>query len=395
MELIDVTTQETIISMINDVNRVQKVSAFRRNGQLFYKGKYEDALYLIADSFDESELTERLKNVLPNVFKDWHRNFLIYGHSFNTTRQDVDNLFNSQGIPNQILITSEIKKIDEELNTANEIKTEKRSRYMSELTKEQKEQYVANQKRLKQEYQSNVASQLNTMFKSKENLETAISNISKTSSNFSLTNRMALANQKITDNLLTREAWNKMGFYPKGANVTTHVSVPSGTYQDSNGNTHQAFKQQAVYGTQKFEHPKVAAMAFEKRTTVNGLLKYPHQIRSHSFNIAAKSLNEKGRINKNSPETEIAKYLYRKDNKLIQADKNLELKTDIKLPENDHERRKFIAKVSEQYRVIDSKTRSIAFEKDQELAKENENSQELQDQKHKHDMETDKGLEII
>lgn len=395
MELIDVTTQETIISMINDVNQVQKVSAFRRNGQIFYKGKYEDALYLIADSFDESELTERLKNVLPHVFTDWHKDFLLYGHSFNTTRQDVDDLFNSQGIPNKILITSEIKKIDEELNPINEVKTEKRNRFMTELTKEQKEQYIANQKRLKQEYQNNVSSQLDTMFKSKENLETAISNISKTSINFSLTNRMALANQKITDNLLTREAWNKMGFYPKGANVTTHVSAPAGTYQDNDGKTHQSFKQQAVYGIQNFEHPKVAAIAFENRTSANGLLKYPHQIRSHSFNIAAKSLNEKNKINKNSPETEIAKYLYRKDNKLIQADKNLELKNDIKLPESDQERRKFIAKVSEQYRVIDNKTRSIAFAKDQELAKENENSQELQEQKHKHEMETDKGLEII
>lgn len=243
---------------------------------------------------------------------------------------------------------------------------------MPELTQEQKDQYVKDQQRLRDEYKKSIDSELELMTKGKEEYEKAVNDIAETSKNVSLTNRLHLAQDgKTGDKVLTRQGWNKLGFYPKGEKATAYISSPNGTFTDEQGQERPSFKQQAVYSQSAFDNSKGAEMAFEERFNKNGLGQYDSTIKNEAYQSAIHKLNkDRESPDEKSLEVETAKYLYRRDNGLIKHDKRFELSEGIEVPSDPKEMKKAVSEVSKHYREIEENAQKVAFAKEQERAKE-------------------------
>lgn len=239
---------------------------------------------------------------------------------------------------------------------------------MPELTQEQKDQYVKDQKRLREEYSKSIDEEIQLMTTSKENYEKAINDIANTSKNLSLTNRLHLAQSgQLDDKILTRQSWNKLGFYPKGEKVTAYISSPNGTFTDENGKERPSFKQQAVYSQKSFENEKGASMAFDERFNKNGLGQYDSTIKNEAYQAAVHKL---GKEEGATLEVVTAKYLYRRDHGLIKHDQKFELPDVLEIPSDSKEMKKTISNISKSYQAIDDNAQHVAFAKEQQRAQE-------------------------
>ncbi len=383
MKLISATTQKTLLEMIQDVDRYMTVPGFTSTGKIIEKGKYDDAIKSFTDAYSETDLSERLYEVAPYVYRDWN-NLYIQGSyvGLNEVNADtVKRLFTDEGIP------ADLVKVEETDNftvvEVNQNKVEERITQMPELTDEQRKEYHEKQNELRDQYNQNIQAEFEAMFDSPKELEDVVTRIGNTTPNFSLANRLALAHQGIYDSLMTREGWKKLGFSPKGESVVTNVSVISGDFIGNDNQKHANYKQKAVYGTTSFPKPTIASMAFDAHRKAYGLTGYGSQVRSAAYKTTIHSMKkDHPEIEQRAAEFQVASYLVRKDNKLLphNAQFKLDEKTDLNV-KTDEEKRAFINNVSNLYRDIDNKAKQVAFAKSQELAKERANSTEVQEQK--------------
>lgn len=366
MKLISSETQKLIILMCADIDRFMTIPVFTSIGKISHKGKYEEIVISLKNIDNKVDLSEYIFSICPFIYKDWTELFIEgnYVGLHEAPAETVKQLISIEGTPKE---TIEVKETDN-LNKNND----GRVYVMPELTEKQKAAYRDKQKELQEQYYQNIQAEFETMFDSPKELELAITKIGRTSPNFSLTNRIALAHQGIYDSLMTRDGWKKLGFAPKGETALTSVSIINGDFIGSEGKQYPSFKQKAVYGTEAFASPASASMAFDEYRKKSSLTGYNPTIRKESYMRAVHSLKKDNPdMVARTVEFQVASYLLRKDNKILRHNTQFRLDKDTQIHiRNDKDRRNFIDNVSNMYRKIDTKVRQVAFARSQQLAKE-------------------------